>query len=80
MLRPENDNRENLFPACRACNIDKGAETLEDWRTYLQGRMIDVMRRDVANFRHADEDFGRLTVKTEPLVFWLRRAYREAQP
>ena len=75
MLRPENDTKENLFPACRACNIDKGAETLEDWRGYLQGRMIEVMRRDIPNFRHA-ERFGRLIVKTEPIVFWFEKYER----
>lgn len=69
MLRPENDVRENLFPACRPCNIDKGAESLEGWRSYLGGRMIDVMRRDIPNFRHA-ERFGLITVNYAPLVFW----------
>lgn len=76
VLRPENDTMDNLFPACRACNIDKGGESLEDWRAYLQDRMIDVMRRNVANFRHA-ERFGRLTVITGPLVFWFEMSDKE---
>jgi hypothetical protein len=69
MLHPENDVLDNLFPACVPCNIDKGAENLEDWRNYLQNRMIDVMRRDIPNFRHA-ERFDRITVSAEPLRFW----------
>ena len=72
VLRPENDVRENLFPACRPCNIDKGAESLEDWREYLQGRMIEVMRRDIPNFRHA-ERFGLLTTTGIKLVFWFEK-------
>jgi hypothetical protein len=72
VLRPENDVFENIFPSCRSCNIDKGAETLEDWREYLRDRMIDVMRRDIPNFRHA-ERFGRLTVVNGPLVFWFEK-------
>lgn len=77
VLRPENDVIENIFPACRACNIDKGAETLDDWREYLQCRMIDVMRRDIPNFRHA-ERFGLLTVNVAPITFWFEK-YRAEQ-
>lgn len=72
MLRPQNDVRENLYPACIACNIDKGCEDLEDWRTYLGGRMIDVMRRDIPNFRHA-ERFGLLIATGIKLVFWFEK-------
>ena len=79
VLRPENDVIENLFPACRPCNIDKGAESLEDWREYLQGRMIDVMRRDVPNFRHA-ERFGLITVSSGPIVFWFEKYRSPEQP
>ena len=72
VLRPENDVIENIFPSCRACNIDKGSEELEDWRAYLQGRMIDVMRRDIPNFRHA-ERFGLISVSKKPIVFWFEK-------
>lgn len=72
MLRPENDTKDNLFPSCRACNIDKGGETLEDWRGYLQNRMINVMRQSIPNFRHA-ERFERITINTQPLLFWFER-------
>lgn len=72
VLRPENDTKENIFPACRPCNIDKGSESLDEWRLYLQDKMIDVMRRDIPNFRHA-ERFGRVTINPEPLVFWFEK-------
>lgn len=72
LLRPENGTIKNLFPSCRACNIDKGALELEEWRGWLQDRMVDSMRRNNANFRHA-ERFGRVTICTAPLVFWFER-------
>lgn len=72
LLRPHNDNAENLFPACIACNIDKGVESIEDWRAWLQHGMIGTMRRNIANFRHA-ERFGRVIVEIGPVVFWFER-------
>lgn len=69
VLRPEHDVLANLFPACRPCNIDKGASKLGDWRKWLQNRMISSMRANIPNFRHA-ERFKRLVVVSTPLVFW----------
>ena len=72
VLRHENDVLENIYPACRACNIDKCGENLEDWREYLQDKMIAVMRRDIPNFRHA-ERFRLITVNPITIVFWFER-------
>ena len=77
VLRPENDVLENIFPACAACNIDKGASDLEDWRSWLQERMVSNLRHYVANFRHA-ERFGRIVIVEEPLIFWFEK-YRAEQ-
>lgn len=70
--RPENECVENIFPACAPCNIDKGAESLEDWRGWLQDRMIESMRKHIPNFRRA-ERFGRISIACEPLVFWFEK-------
>ena len=67
-LYPERDVFQNFFPACRACNIDKGACPLEIWRTSLEQR-VEVCRRNHSAFRHA-ERFKRIVVITEPLVFY----------
>lgn len=72
VYRPQNDNKENMFPTCRACNIDKSSSSVEDWRGWLQDRMIDSMRTRIPNFRHA-ERFGRIVVSEEPLIFWFER-------
>ena len=49
MLHPERDVIENLFPACPACNINKGSETLEDWRGVLEGLVPNNLRKYNAN-------------------------------
>jgi hypothetical protein len=74
---PERDHIGNFFPSCRPCNIDKGALPLEDWRSWLNSRIIDGLRRNSSTFRHA-ERFGRVTIATEPLVFYFETLARAA--
>ena len=73
--RPENDTIENLFPACRACNIDKHASSLEVWRKQLQDT-VNVCRRNYSAFRHA-ERFGLVAEVKKPVVFWFEQCEPE---
>lgn len=75
MLSPERDKLDNLFPSCRACNIDKHASTLENWRAQMQ-RRVEVCRNNYSAFRHA-ERFGLVQEIKKPIVFWFER-YGEA--
>lgn len=34
-LKPENDHLENMMPSCAPCNISKGGQSLEGWRTWI---------------------------------------------
>ena len=70
--RPQNNRDDNYFPACAPCNIDKGSNSLEGWRDYLQDRILDGLRRNSSTFRHA-ERFGRVVITPGPLVFWFER-------
>lgn len=70
--RPEHDHIHNMFPACAPCNIDKGALPLEEWRDWLNQRIIEGLRRNSSTFRHA-ERFGRVTIATDPLVFYFEK-------
>lgn len=70
-LKPQNDHIGNLFPSCRACNIDKAANTLEDWRAELE-RKVQVLRNNYSAFRHA-ERFGLVTVNNASVVFYFER-------
>jgi 5-methylcytosine-specific restriction endonuclease McrA len=76
VLRPENDTIENLYPACRACNIDKSSMPLEEWRQDLE-ELPNRMRKYLPNFRHA-ERFGLLVQMDVKVVFWFEK-YRANQ-
>lgn len=71
MAYPERDCIENMFPACRPCNIDKGALPLEVWRTAMEQR-VDVCRRNYSAFRHA-ERFGLVKQVETKVVFYFER-------
>lgn len=68
---PESNRADNYFPACVACNIDKGPCTLEVWRAALQ-HSADVLRRNYATFRHA-ERFGLITANEPVVVFYFEK-------
>jgi 5-methylcytosine-specific restriction endonuclease McrA len=68
--RPENDTLDNLFPACRACNLDKRVMSLESWRGVLANK-VNVCRYASA-FRHA-ERFGLVQIVDKPVVFWFEK-------
>lgn len=70
-LAPENDTADNLFPSCRACNIDKHASSLESWRKQMEDR-VGVCRRNYSAFRHA-ERFGLVQEIKKPVVFWFEK-------
>lgn len=69
--RPKNDVLDNLFPSCRACNIDKHASPLEAWRKQMEDR-VGVCRRNYSAFRHA-ERFGLVKDTSKPVVFWFEK-------
>jgi hypothetical protein len=68
---PERDVLENLMPACRACNLDKHASSLESWRRQLEDR-VNVCRRNYSAFRHA-ERFGLVKQVENRVIFWFEK-------
>jgi hypothetical protein len=66
--RPDLDTFDNLMPACRACNIDKHANSLEGWRRSIEHK-VRVLRDNYSAFRHA-ERFGLVQVTEKPIVFY----------
>lgn len=75
LLRPENQRKDNYFPACRACNIDKSCMPLEDWRKSLEDRPR-VCRDNHSAFRHA-ERFGLVAVIETKVTFYFERIRAE---
>jgi 5-methylcytosine-specific restriction endonuclease McrA len=74
--RPENDCAENLYPACRACNINKSSRSVEQYRKFLLDGPESLASYN-GRFRHMLR-FGIVAVNKEPFQFWFER-YRQEQ-
>lgn len=72
--RPDLDCTDNIFPSCRACNINKGASSIDSWRRFIE-QSVEALRRDYGRFRHA-ERFGLVQAIDKPVTFWFEK-YRK---
>ena len=68
VFRPENERDDNLYPACVACNIDKGAYTLDGWRKKLEGS-CEVLGERSAIYKHGVR-FGIIVENRKPITFY----------
>lgn len=73
---PESHRVDNLWPSCRACNINKSSMPLEYWRKFLSEGPESLASYN-GRFRHMLR-FGIVTVNPEPFLFWFER-FRDAQ-
>ncbi|WNH54812.1 HNH endonuclease [Stenotrophomonas oahuensis] len=71
LSRPENDQIDNLMPACVPCNIDKHSMSLEAWRAKL-ARACDVLASNIPTYRHAVR-FGLVRETKSPVIFYFER-------
>ena len=71
-LNPENDNYENLMPACAPCNHNKRSMSLESWRDLLTHYRDVQVVRDCSQIRHLIR-FGLIEIKANPVVFYFER-------
>jgi hypothetical protein len=69
--RPQNENLDNLFPACAPCNLLKSVYSLEGFRKEI-GMQVERARKYSVNFRTA-ERFGMVQVVPVPVVFFFER-------
>ena len=72
--RAGTDSVENLFPACKRCNLWKSTLTVEDFRTAISHQVFQL-NRDSSNYRMA-KDFGQIKETEDPVIFWFEK-YRE---
>lgn len=68
---PNGDRKENLWPSCLACNINKSSMPLEQWRKFLADGPESLASYN-GRFRHMLR-FGVVRVNQEPLKFWFER-------
>jgi 5-methylcytosine-specific restriction endonuclease McrA len=71
---PQNDNLENLVPACKSCNLLKRDMSIEQFRTLLQNFTRSLTRDDV-RYRAAKR-FSTI-VETEIPVIFLFESYEK---
>lgn len=78
MLRPQNDHKDNLMPACVPCNIHKSTYNIEGFRKML-GRHIDSMNKNsnFSMYRHAKR-FGLVQETGNPITFYFESYIDEA--
>lgn len=68
---PQNDHKDNIYPACVPCNIDKSCTNIEMWRRCLQDK-INVALRASSPLRHAKR-FGMVQILEAPIVFYFEK-------
>ena len=74
--KPENDCKENLWPVCHQCNINKSSMPLEVWRKFLL-KGPESLASYNGRFKHMMR-FGIVIVNPEPFKFWYEK-YRAQQ-
>ncbi|WP_254074819.1 HNH endonuclease [Pseudomonas graminis] len=67
-LRPENDHIGNMMPACAPCNISKGSQSLEVWRTWI-ARHVNSLNLYHPIYRLA-KAYGLVVETAAPVVFY----------
>lgn len=75
---PQNDNIDNIVPACAPCNLFKFTFGIEAFRREIAAQ-VERARRSSVNFRTA-ERFGLIKPTDIPVVFWFERQGMPAAP
>lgn len=82
MLKPENDNKENLMPSCIRCNLNKSSIPLESWRRIIQNFLSGLNKHGkYAMYQHAKR-FGLLVEvegATDYVEFWFEKYLKGEQ-
>jgi len=68
---PTGERKDNLWPCCRACNINKSSMPLEVWREFLMDGPESLAAYN-GRFKHMLR-FKVVLVNIEPLQFWFEK-------
>lgn len=74
-FRPQNDNIDNLFPACAPCNLFKSVFNIEEFRRQVAYQAERAIKTSL-NARTALR-FGQIQVTATPIIFWFERYQKE---
>lgn len=78
LYSPENDNKDNLYPACVRCNILKADTNVEGFRSILTYFANSIPTISTYTHVHHLMRFGKLSIDTTLVVFWFEK-YRAEQ-
>jgi 5-methylcytosine-specific restriction endonuclease McrA len=67
---PENNRKDNLFPACVKCNILKSNSKVEAFRSMLRYFARSIPTIKTYSHVHHLMRFNRLAIDPTPVVFW----------
>jgi hypothetical protein len=68
MDNPEKDCFENYMPACASCNINKHSDSLEDFRSLIQGFKKHL--NELNTQYKISKRYGLVTEVDKPIVFY----------
>jgi hypothetical protein len=68
---PSGERKDNLWPSCCPCNINKSSQTIESWRKFLMEGPESLAAYN-GRFNHMLR-FGVVIVNPEPLRFWFEK-------
>lgn len=74
---PDADRKDNLWPCCRSCNINKSSMRLEQWRKFLAEGPESLASYN-GRFRHLLR-FGIVTINPAPFLFWFEKYQRDSE-
>jgi hypothetical protein len=67
---PENDRKDNFFPACVKCNILKSDANIEGFRRNLSYFASSIPTIRTYSHVHHLMRFGKLSIDNTPVKFW----------
>lgn len=70
MCVPENDNPENMKPACAQCNINKSTLDVESFRNFIATRNAAIMKTPAGKL---SMKYGMCQLTDKPVVFWFEQ-------
>ena len=74
---PQNDNLENLFPACAPCNLFKSVFDIEEFRRQVAYQAERAIKTSL-NARTALR-YGQIQLTESPIVFWFEKYLEVSQ-
>lgn len=78
VMHPERFHIDNQWPACAACNIQKGSFTIEQFRRNIAAFVVSL-NRDSTQYKFAKK-FGLVKETEQPVIFYFETLSTSGKP